>query len=511
MALQQCKPLGKAIMHTKSPGHRARNHPDRTDVAGHPDAGTNKQSRVDGPDGRKPWSLLVLLCIPQFMVILDVTVVNVALPSIGRDLGFATVDLQWVVSAYVLVTGGLMLLGGRGADLIGRRPVFLAGLAVFTAASLASGLAPTPATLIASRACQGLGAALLSPAALSIITATYKGPQRTTALSVWGALAGGGGAVGVLLGGVLTSWLGWRSIFFINVPLGVLTTVLALRMLPASKPAAGALRALDLRGALTLISGLVLLVFAIRESSRWGWDSARTLLLLAAAGGLLTAFAVVERRASRPLVPPAIWRVRSLLSSTIVMLGITAILVGTFFLGSLFLQRVLGASPIQTGLDFLPLVLVTGLASHLGRELLARVGARVTVVAGLVLIAAGDLLLAGANAHSSYIVDMLPAFALIGFGIGLAFAAITVTAMSQITEREAGLASGLITTGHELGAALGAALVSAIAFGSGSKGFETGYGHGALACAAIAGVLALASVVAIPTIRSSSGPQLAMH
>jgi EmrB/QacA subfamily drug resistance transporter len=453
----------------------------------------------------------MLLCIPQFMVILDVTVVNVALPSIGRSLGFATADLQWVVSAYVLMTGGLMLLGGRSADLLGRRPVFLAGLAVFTAASLASGLAPTPAALIASRASQGLGAALLSPSALSIITATYTGRQRTTALSVWGALAGGGGAVGVLLGGVFTSWLGWRSIFFINVPLGALTALLAVRMLPVSKPVAGALRALDLRGALTLISGLVLLVFAVRESSSWGWGSARTLVLFAMAAGLLTTFAAAERRASRPLVPPAIWRVRSLLSSTILMLGVTAILVGTFFLGSLFLQRVLGASPIQTGLDFLPLVLVTGLASHLGRELLARVGARVTVVAGLVLIAAGDLLLSGADAHSSYIADMLPGFALIGFGIGLTFAAITVTAMSQITEQEAGLASGLLTTGHELGAALGAALVSAVAFGSGAGRFVTGYGHGALAGAATAAVLALVSLVAIPAIRSASGPQLAMH
>jgi EmrB/QacA subfamily drug resistance transporter len=461
--------------------------------------------------GAKPWSYLVLLCVPQFMVILDITVVNVALPSIGRKLGFAAGDLQWVVSAYVLMTGGLMLLGGRSADLLGRRSVFLAGLVVFTAASLASGLAPTPAALIASRVCQGLGAAMLSPAALAIITATYEGPQRTTALSVWGALAGGGAAVGVLLGGVLTSWLGWRSIFFINVPIGAVTALLALRMLPSSRARAGALAGLDLPGTLTLVSGLVLMVYAITESSRHGWGSARTLVTLALAGALLAAFAAIERRASRPLVPPAIWRVRSLISSSAVMLGVTAIMVGTFFLGSLFLQRVLAASPIDTGLDFLPLVAVTGLAMHIGRELIVRAGARAAVVTGLALIAGGDLLLSGAGAHASYLADLLPSFALIGFGIGLAFAAITVSAMSEIPAQDAGLASGLMTTGHELGAALGASLVSAIAFASGAGAFVGGYGEGALACAALAAALALASLVVIPRTRSVSGPQLAMH
>jgi EmrB/QacA subfamily drug resistance transporter len=453
----------------------------------------------------------VLLCVPQFMVILDVTVVNVALPSIGPKLGFAPADLQWVVSAYVLATGGLMLLGGRAADLLGRRAVLLSGLALFTAASLASGLAPTPAALIASRACQGVGAALLSPAALPIITATYAGEQRATALSVWGALAGGGGAAGVLFGGILTSWLGWRSIFFINVPVGVIVGLLALRMVPAHGPTVGAFRRLDLPGALALVSGLVLLLLGIRESSTWGWGAARTLVLLAAAGALLVAFTAIERRSRNPLVPLAIWRVRTLISSATVMLGVTAILIGTFFLGSLFLQRVLGDSPIQTGLEFLPLVLVTGVATHVARELLGRVGARVIVVAGLALIAAGDLLLSGANAHSSYFSDLLPAFALIGFGTGLTFATITVTAMSEIKPERAGLASGLMTTGHELGAALGAAIISSVAFAQGAGGFVTGYGHGAIASAIIAASLALASLLLIPAIRAAPGPRLAMH
>jgi predicted MFS family arabinose efflux permease len=252
-------------------------------------------------------------------------------------------------------------------------------------------------------------------------------------------------------------------------------------------------------------------VLAVRESASWGWGSARTLLLLAAAVGLLATFIVVERAAARPLVPTSIWRVRSLTSSTTIMLGVTAILVGTFFLGSLFIQRILGASPIQTGLYFLPLVLVTGVASHVGRELLGRVGARATVVAGLTLIAAGNLLLSGADAHASYLTGLLPGFSLVGFGIGLAFAAITVAAMSEIAEETAGLASGLLTTGHELGAALGASIVSAIAFGAGAGTFAMSYGHGALAGAAIAATLALVSLVAMPTTRSASGPQLAMH
>jgi EmrB/QacA subfamily drug resistance transporter len=494
-------------MHTIRPRHRNPNRPAQPIAQRSSQPTGGEAASID----RRPWGLLVLLCVPQFMVILDSTVVNVALPSIGHSLGFSGADLQWVITGYVLMTGGLMMLGGRGADLLGRRAVLLAGLALFTAASLASGLAPTPTALIISRAGQGVGAALLSPAALAVITATYTGAQRTTALSVWGALAGGGAAAGVLLGGILTAWLGWRSIFFINVPIGAITFPLALRMLPADKRAVSPLRGLDLPGALSLIGFLTLLVLAVRESTSWGWGSVRTLALLAAAVGLVVTFVAVERTAARPLVPTTIWRRRSLTSSATVMLGVTAILVGTFFLGSLFIQRVLGATPIQTGLAFLPLVLVTGVASHAGRELIGRVGARATVVAGLAVIAAGDLLLSGATVHASYLTDLLPGFSLIGFGTGLTFAAITVAAMSEISAQEAGLASGLLTTGHELGAALGASIVSAIAFGAGAGSFVVGYGHGALAGAAIAAALALVALVTIPTTRSASGPQLAVH
>jgi EmrB/QacA subfamily drug resistance transporter len=463
---------------------------------------------------RRPWTILILLAVAQFMVILDITVVNVALPSIGRDLGFAAGDLQWVVTIYVLFTGGLLLLGGRMADLLGRRPVFLAGLTLFTAASLASGLAPTPEALIVSRGAQGLGAAMLSPAALSIITTSYSGAQRTTALSAWGAIGSGGAAAGVLFGGVLTSWLSWEWVFFINVPIGLVTALLALRLVPTARPAAGSVRELDLPGAAAVVSGLVLLVYAVEGATTHGWGSERTLALLAVAAGLLAAFAAIERQASRPLVPTATWQVRSLVSSATVMLGATGILVGTFFLNSLFLQNVLGASALETGLAFLPLVVVIGLAAHVGPQLLMRVGARIVVVGALGLIAGGELLLARAPADASYATDLLPGFLLIGFGIGLTFVAVSVTSMSDIRHERAGLASGLMTTAHEIGGAFGVSIFSAVAVGAtgaGGAGFADGYGDGTAVGALIAATLALVAALAIPTFRPVAAQQAPVH
>jgi len=458
---------------------------------------------------RQPWTILILLAVAQFMVILDITVVNVALPSIGRELGFAAGDLQWVVTTYVLFTGGLLLLGGRMADLLGRRPVFLAGLTIFSAASLASGLAPTPGALIASRAAQGLGAAMLSPAALSIITTSYGGAQRTTALSAWGAIGAGGAAAGVLLGGILTTWLSWEWIFFVNVPIGLVTAILAVRLVPAARAGAGSIRELDLPGAVSVISGLVLLVYAIEGTTSHGWGSARTLALLAAAGGLLTTFAAIERHATRPLVPTATWQVRSLVSSAAVMLGATGILVGTFFLNSLYLQNVLGASALETGLAFLPLVVVIGIAAHAGPHLLTRLGARRVVVGGLALIASGYVLLSGAPTDADYAADLLPGFLLIGFGVGLTFVSISVTAMSEIDDERAGLASGLMTTAHELGGAFGVSIFSAVALGASE--FADGYGDGALAGGLIAATLAVIAAVTVPTFRPATAQQAAVH
>src|SRR6185437_8305077 len=303
---------------------------------------------------RVSWRPLLLLSLAQFMVILDATIVNVALPSIGRDLGFAGGDLQWVVSAYVLMTGGLLLLGGRLSDLLGRRRVFMTGLLIFTAASLASGLAPSAGALIASRAAQGLGAAMLSPSALAIITATYSGAQRTTALSTWGALGGAGAAAGMLFGGMLTSWLSWEWVFFVNVPTGIAVALLGPRLIARGRAAGGGLGELDLPGAVSLVSGLGLLVYALQGTGAHGWGSARTLGLLALSLAILGVFAAIERGARRPLLPAATWRIPALAPSAGLMLGATSILVGISFLNTLLLQSVLGASPLETGFAFLP-------------------------------------------------------------------------------------------------------------------------------------------------------------
>jgi EmrB/QacA subfamily drug resistance transporter len=471
-------------------------------------------TKTEKSAGRKPWTILALLSIAQFMVILDITVVNVALPSIGADLGFAAGDLQWVVTAYVLFTGGLLLLGGRMADLFGRRPVFFSGLTLFTAASLASGLAPTPEALIVSRAAQGLGAAMLSPAALSIITTTYEGAQRTRALSVWGVLGAGGAAAGVLFGGMLTTWLSWEWVFFINVPVGVVTAALALRVVPPSPGSARSLRDLDLPGALTLVSGLVVFVYAIEDAGDSGWGSVQTLGLLAGSSALLAGFAAIERAAARPLVAPSIWRIRSLVSSATVMLGATGTMVGAFFINSMFLQGVIGASALETGLAFLPLVIVIGLAAQVGQQLLGRIGGRGVVVGGLGLIGVGYVLLADASFNASYLADLLPGFLLIGFGVGFVFVAVSVTGMADVDTERAGLASGLMTTGHELGAALGVAAFSAVALGSGGEvtsgaGIAAGYGDASIAGAVIAGALALLAAVAVPALRPARASEAA--
>src|SRR6266516_550594 len=388
-------------------------HPARHDAAG---------------QKRRPWSLMVLLSVAQFMVILDATVVNVALPSIARSLSFAAGDLQWVITAYVLASGGLVLLGGRAADVAGRRRIFLAGLTVFTAASLASGIAPAAGALIAARAGQRLGAALLTPAALSVITTTYAGAQRATALGARGAIGGAGAAAGVLAGGILTTWLGWRSVFLVNVPVGVVAGLLSLRLAPRHRPRRRFARELDLAGAALAVAGLVMLAYTLAGAPAHGWGSARTLLPLALALAVLAGFAAAERPARRPLVPAELWRARSLVAGALVMFGATGILVGTFFLNSLYLQDVQRASPLRVGLEFLPLALVIGAGAHLASRLLPLAGSRALIVAGLVVMGAGALLLTGVSARSGYLTGFLPGLLVVGMGTGLVFPATAVTA-----------------------------------------------------------------------------------
>jgi EmrB/QacA subfamily drug resistance transporter len=398
---------------------------------------------------RQPWSVLLLLVVAQFMVIVDMTVVNVALPTIGAALHFGSpADLQWVVTAYVLFSGGLLLLGGRTADLLGRRRVFLVGRVTFATASLASGFAPSPVALVVFRAAQGLGAALLTPGALSIITTTYTGAQRATALALWGAITGAGAAAGVLMGGVLTSFSGWQWVFFINVPVGFVAATLALRLVAADPARIGRLRDLDLAGALAVIAGLV---YTLGGTATYGWGSGRTLVSLALTAGLLGGFVLVERHAQQPLIPPAIWRVRSLVAGAGLMVGVTGIMGGAFFLNSLYLQGVLGATALEAGLAFFPFAVVITAASHVGSRLFAHVSTRSLLVLGLAATAGGLLLLARAPDQASYVADVLPGFSALGSGLGLAFVAIAVTAMADVSADQAGLASGLMMTGHELG------------------------------------------------------------
>jgi EmrB/QacA subfamily drug resistance transporter len=462
---------------------------------------------------RRPWSVLILLSVAQFMVVLDITVVNVALPSIGDDLGIRGEDLQWVVTIYVLLTGGLLLLGGRLADVLARRAVFLAGLSLFTAASLLSGLADSGGALIASRAAQGVGAALLTPAALSIVTSFYTGAQRAKALGAWSAIGSAGAAVGVVLGGVLTTWLSWEWIFLVNVPIGLAAGLLALRVLPATRSAAPG-RALDLPGALLVVAGLVVLVYAIDGAADHGWGSARTLVLVGLALALLASFARVEAGSRQPLVPPAIWRVRSLVGSAAVLLGVTGILVGTFFLNSLYLQHVTDATALETGLGFLPLAFSIGIGAHVASAVMPRSGSRVLAAAGLVLTAIGGVLLAVAPDRAAYAADILPGLLAIGFGVGMVFPAVSVTAMSRVEAHQAGLAAGVLSTAHEVGAALGVAVLAAVAAIGGAAtdaGVAAGYEDGFLAVAGIALALAAMAVVAVPSVRPGAHAHAMAH
>ena len=413
---------------------------------------------------RRRWIALVVLCAGFLMIILDQTIVNVALPSIQRDLRFSQSSLAWVVNAYLIAFGGLLLLAGRLGDLIGRRRIFLAGLTVFTSASLACGLAQTQALLIAARFVQGVGGAMSAAVILGMIVTMFpKSSEQAKAIGVYSFVAASGGAIGLLAGGVLTQALNWHWIFFVNAPIGITTAVFAIRLLPAEH-GIGLEHGADAPGAMLLVSSLMLAIYTIVQASHHAWGSAHTLGFGTLAALLMLGFVARQARAATPLLPLRIFRSRTVTAANLTQAMMIAGLFGMFFLGALYLQRVLGYGPIGVGLAFLPVALAIAVLS-LGftARLIIRVGAIRTLVCGLVLVAAGLLLYRGAPVHAGYVRDLLPALVLIGVGAGLAFPSLMTLAMSAATPEDSGLASGLVNTSQQVGGALGLAVLATIA------------------------------------------------
>jgi EmrB/QacA subfamily drug resistance transporter len=410
-----------------------------------------------------PSLVLALVCLAQFMVVLDATIVNVALPTLQRDLHFSPSSLQWVINSYTLVFGGFLLLGGRASDLFGRKRLFLLGIVVFTAASVLDGLAPSSGFLIAARALQGFGAALVSPAALAIVTTTFpEGRLRTRAMGIWAAIAVGGGAVGMLLGGILTEYASWRWIFFVNIPVGLLAFLFATRFVPESRGPER--RGFDLLGAFSVTSGLIVLVYAIVKVQEYGWISVRTIGLLAVAVALLAGFVITELRARHPLVRLGIFGTRSLTVANAVMLSVGGGMFAIFFFATLYVQQILHLSPVQAGLGFLPLTAAIIVASGIAQQ---AIGPRISVipvaVVGMAMAATGLILLSRVSADGSYLSDVLPGIVVMGFGLGFTFVPLTLIATTNVAVDDAGLASGLFNTSQQVGGALGLAILSTIA------------------------------------------------
>jgi EmrB/QacA subfamily drug resistance transporter len=409
------------------------------------------------------WLVLVLVCFAQFMVVLDATIVNVALPSIQTDLGLSEANLQWIVNAYTLVFGGFLLLGGRAGDLIGRKRLFLGGIVVFTVASLLNGLAVNEGMLIGSRALQGLGAAFISPAALSIISTTFEeGAERARALGVWAAIAIGGAALGLVLGGLLTELLSWPWIFFVNVPVGIVVFALALRLIPESRDE-HAHRSFDVAGAVSVTGGLMSLVYAIVKAETAGWGSATTIGFFALAAILLASFVVIELRSKAPLVRLSIFRVRSLLTANVVMLLVASGIFAMFFFNTLYIQRVLGYGPLEAGLAILPFTAGVMLSAGLASQFAPRVGVRPVAALGMLVSAIGMLLLVRLPVDGTYVADVLPSLIVTSLGMGAVFMPLTLIATTGLEDEDQGLASGLFNTSQQIGGALGLAILSTLA------------------------------------------------
>jgi EmrB/QacA subfamily drug resistance transporter len=465
----------------------------------------SSSSQTEAP--ARHWLLVVVVvCLAQFMVVLDATITNVALPAIQTDLKFSAADLQWVVNAYTLVFGGFLLLGGRAGDLLGRRRLFVAGITLFTFASLLDALATSPGWLVGARALQGLGAALVSPAALSIITTTVpEGPDRAKALGAFAAISGGGGAVGLLLGGFLVDALSWQWVFFINLPVGIATLVLAWRVVPESK-AGDRAGGFDLAGATLVTGGLVLLTYTIVKAQEFGWASGRTLGLGAVAIAVLVAFGVLQTRRKAPLVRLGIFRIRTLAIGNAATLLLMGGMYSLFYFGSLYFQQIKGDNALETGLAFVPMTIGIITGSVLSQRLLARYGVKAVLAGGLTLGTLGLLWMTTLTPDSSYLVGFLPGVALLALGIGNAFVPLTLIATGGVGAGDHGLASGLFNTSQQIGGALGLAVLTTVA-NSATKGATGSHAdalvHGYTTAFAVgAGLLALGAAVVTFTLRS---------
>jgi len=409
------------------------------------------------------WLVLVIACLAQFMVVLDATIVNVALPAIQHGLHFSAASLPWVINAYTLIFGGFLLLGGRAADLIGRKRLFAAGIALFSFASLLNGVAQSPAMLIVGRGLQGLGGALLSPAALSILTTTFtRTDERTKALGIWSAIAAGGGAVGLLLGGALTDLASWPWIFIVNVPVGIAALIATLRFVPESR-ADMPHRTFDFAGAATVTGGLIVLVYAIVKSQAYGWGSPKTIGLMAAGIALLAAFIAIERRSKAPLVRLNVFRVRTLAVADVVLLLVASGMFGMFFFASLYVQEILGYSPLRAGLAFLPVTAGIVIGAGIAQQLIRRAGVRNVALVGITIATAGMVVLTQLPVHGTYLGNLLVGLLPMSIGMGLTFVPITLLGTGAVSDDDAGLASGLFNTAQQVGGSLGLAVLSTLA------------------------------------------------
>jgi EmrB/QacA subfamily drug resistance transporter len=464
------------------------------------------------------WSALALIVTAQFMVILDVAIVNVALPSIKSDLNFSQTNLQWVISAYAILFGGALLLGGRLADLLGRRRLFVAGLSLFAASSLLCGLAWSEASLIGFRAIQGLGGALLAPAALALLMTTFaEGRERNLALGIYGAASGSGAAAGVLLGGVLTSYLNWSWIFFINVPVGIAAIVLTPLLLQESH-ASLARRHFDVPGAASVTAGLMLLVYATTHATSDGWGSSTTLGLFAGAVVLMLAFVAIELRSPSPLLPLRIFRARTLAAANAAMAIVGAVAFSEFFVLTLYLQDVLGYSAVESGAAFAGFALAVVVVSNIAQVIVGRLGVRPTLTAGLLVSAASVAWLTRLPVDGRYFWDLFPAFVLGGAGMGLSFVPVTIASLTGVERSDAGVASGLINTSRQIGGAVGLAAISAIAATStsnyvhshsdvvASSGLALDHGF-QTALYSLTGLLLLGALIAITLVKSAPNPR----